>query len=509
MRILLLRRRALAALAAAALAAATARAQSTLITGAFVIDGSGAPGRITDVRIIDDRIADIGILRARPGERVVQAAGLVLAPGFIDTHSHADDGIFAHPDALADVSQGITTVIVGQDGGSIFPLGDFFRKLAKQPATVNVASFSGHGTIRERVMGKDYKRHATADEIAKMKQLLEDDMQVGALGLSSGLEYDPGIYSDSSELFDLTRGLDAEHGRYISHIRSEDFAFWQAIHELFAIGEHAKIPVQISHIKLAIRSNWGLADSLVGVMGTARLQGVNVTADIYPYTYWHSDLSVLIPSRKFTDRGDAAFALANVVPATGLRLTAYDPNPSYVGHTLAEIAAMRHEDDTTALMALEQQSDSMARAVGHGVDGILGESMIEKDIERLLQWPFADICTDGELDGAHPRGFGAFTRVLGVYVRERHVITLEEAVRKMSALAATNMGLVDRGRIAVGMYADLVLFDPTTVGDRATLQEPHAVSAGIVQTWVNGAVVYRAGVATSARPGRVLRRGAP
>ena len=477
MRILLLRRRALAALAAAALAAASARAQSTLITGAFVIDGSGAPGRITDVRIIDDRIADIGILRARPGERVVQAAGLVLAPGFIDTHSHADDGIFAHPDALADVSQGITTVIVGQDGGSMFPLGDFFRKLAKQPATVNAASFSGHGTIRERVMGKDYKRHATADEIAKMKQLLEDDMQVGALGLSSGLEYDPGSYSDSSELF--------------------------------AIGEHAKIPVQISHIKLAIRSNWGLADSLVGVMGTARLQGVNVTADIYPYTYWHSDLSVLIPSRKFTDRGDAAFALANVVPATGLRLTAYDPNPSYVGHTLAEIAAMRHEDDTTALMALEQQSDSMARAVGHGVDGILGESMIEKDIERLLQWPFADICTDGELDGAHPRGFGAFTRVLGVYVRERHVITLEEAVRKMSALAATNMGLVDRGRIAVGMYADLVLFDPTTVGDRATLQEPHAVSAGIVQTWVNGAVVYRAGAATSARPGRVLRRGAP
>ena len=479
---------------------------STLITGALVIDGSGAPGVLEDVRIVGDRIADVGILTPRRSDVVIRASGLVLAPGFIDTHSHADDGIFKHPDALADVSQGITTVIVGQDGGSEYPLADFFAKLMKEPPTVNVASYTGHGTLRDKVLGKDYRRHATSAEVAQMKDLLDTDMKAGSLGLSSGLEYDPGIYSDSTELFDLTRGLAAQHGRYISHIRSEDFAFWPAVHELFAIGQHAKIPVQISHIKLAIRSNWGLADSLVGVLGTARLQGIDVTADIYPYTYWHSDLSVLIPSRDFKDRSKAAFALANVVPSTGLTITYYEPNPSYVGKTLAEIARMRHQDDTTALMALEQMSDSMSRATGRGVDGILGESMIEQDIARLLQWPFSDICTDGELDGAHPRGFGAFTRVLGTYVRERHVIPLEEAVRKMTSLAATNVGLSDRGTLSVGMYADLVLFDPTTVADRATLADPHAVSAGIHATWVNGVLVYQDGAATASRPGRVLRR---
>ena len=501
-----LRRGALAATIVLASTAAYAQA-STLITGALVIDGTGTPGTIEDVRIIGDRIADVGILSQRQGETVLRANGLVLAPGFIDTHSHADDGIFDHPDALADVSQGITTVVVGQDGGSMYPLADFFAKLAKQPATVNVASYTGHGTLRERVLGKDYKRFATPAEVAQMTQLLDADMREGSLGLSSGLEYDPGIYSDSTELFGLTRGLGAQHGRYISHIRSEDYAFWQAIHELLAIGEHAKIPVQVSHIKLAIKANWGLADSLVGVLDAARARGIDVTADIYPYTYWHSDLSVLIPSRNFGDRSKAAFALANVVPATGLTLTEYGPNPAYVGHTLHEIAAMRHEDDTTALMALEQQSDSMSRAVGHGVDGILGESMIDQDIARLLQWPYSDICTDGELDGAHPRGFGAFTRVLGTYVRERHAIPLEEAVRKMTTLAASNVGIGDRGQVSVGMFADLVLFDPTTVADRATLQAPHAVSAGIRATWVNGVLVYRDGAATAARPGRVLRRG--
>ena len=491
-----------------ALASASAAGQSTLITGALVLDGTGRAGTITNVRIVGDRIADIGTLAARLGERVIRANGLVLAPGFIDTHSHADDAIFAHPDALADVSQGVTTVVVGQDGGSPFPLADFFTRLEKTPAAVNVASYVGHGTIRERVMGADYKRFSTPLEIDKMKQQMESEMRAGALGLSSGLEYDPGIYSDSLELFALTKPLEAARGRYISHIRSEDYAFWKAIDEIIAIGRHAYIPVQVSHIKLAMKGLWGQGDALVAKMDAARAAGVNMTADIYPYTYWHSGLSVLIPSRDFKDRSKAAFALAQVVPASGLIITQYDPNPSYVDKTLAEIAVMRHEDDTTALMALEQESDAASAKAGHGVDGIIGVSMDEQDIETLLRWPYSNICSDGELDGKHPRGFGAFTRVLGVYVRERHVLTLEEAVRKMTTLAADNVGITQRGRVSVGMYADLVLFDPTTVGDRATLAEPHALSSGVRATWVNGVLVYSDGKASGAVPGKVLRRAA-
>jgi N-acyl-D-amino-acid deacylase len=487
-------------------AAASAAAQSTLITGAKVLDGSGRPAAEVSVRIIGDRIADIGDLHQREGERVIRAVGFVLAPGFIDTHSHADDAILGHRDALADVSQGITTVVVGQDGGSVFPLGDFFSKLERTPAAVNIASYAGHGTIRERVMGADYKRRATPDEIDRMRKLLVDEMNAGALGLSSGLEYDPGIYSDSLELFALTKPLEGMRGRYISHVRSEDRAFWPALAEIIAIGRRSFIPVQVSHIKLGMRSLWGMGDTLVGRLDRARDNGVNITADIYPYTYWHSDLSVLFPSRDFTDRGAAAFALREVVPADGLILTQYDPDPSYVDKTLAQIALLRHEDDTTALMALEQASSAMARQVGHGVDAIIGTGMDERDIATLLRWPWSNICTDGELLGKHPRGFGAFTRVLGVYVRERGVLTLAEAVRKMTTLAAMNVGIPDRGRISPGMYADLVLFDASTVADRATLADPHAVSAGIRAVWVNGTLVYEDGKPTGAFPGRVVRR---
>ena len=499
--------RLVATLLAVALAAAPARAQSTLITGAMVLDGTGRPGVVADVRLIGDRIADVGALVPRQGETVVRAAGFVLAPGFIDTHTHADDGIFAHPDALADVSQGVTTVIGGQDGESPFPLADFFARLRKTPGAVNVAAYVGHGTIRERVMGADFRRVATPAEVQAMTKLVEQEMRAGALGLSSGLEYDPGIYSDSTELFALAKPLEGMRGRYISHIRREDFAFWKAIDEIIAIGRHDYIPVQVSHMKLAMKGLWGQGPELIRRLDSARAAGVNITADMYPYTYWHSGLSVLIPSRDFTDRSKAAFALANVVPADGLIITHYEPDPSYVDKTLAQIAAMRHEDDTTALMFLEQQADAAAKQAGHGVDGIIGVSMDERDVVTLLQWPWTNICSDGELDGKHPRGYGAFTRVLGRYVREQHVLTLEEAVRKMTTLAAANVGLRGRGRVSVGMYADLVLFDPATVLDRATLQDPHAVSAGIRMTWVNGVVVYDGTRATGARPGRVITRG--
>lgn len=485
-----------------------AAAKGTLIVNARVIDGTGSPARVTSVRIIGDRIADIGDLHQRQGETVVIGTGLVLAPGFIDTHSHADGGLFTHRDALADVSQGITTVVVGQDGDSPYPLADFFAHVGREPAAVNVAAYVGHGTVRDLVLGKDFKRVATPEEVLRMQQLVEQEMRAGALGLSTGLEYDPGIYSDPSEVLALAKTAGSVGGRYISHVRSEDREFWKALDELITIGRENHMPVQVSHIKLAMRASWGLGDSLIHVMERARDSGVQLTADVYPYAYWHSGMSVLFPKRDFDNRASAAFALDQVAPAEGILLANYGPHPEYDGKTLAEVAKQLQVDDTTALINLLHDSEAAAAKgdTAHEDNAIIATSMDERDITKLLAWQWSDFCTDGELDGSHPRGYGSFTRVLGRYVREQRIMPLEEAIRKATSLAAANVGIRDRGQITVGSYADLVLFDPETVIDRATPTEPHLTSTGIRRVWVNGAAVYDGEQATGALPGRVIKR---
>jgi N-acyl-D-amino-acid deacylase len=477
-----------------------------LIVNARILDGSGGPARSGSVRIRNDRIAEVGELRAVPGELVVDARGLALAPGFIDTHSHHDRGIFEMRDALAAVSQGITTIVVGQDGGSRSPLNEFFARLEREPPTVNVASYSGHGSLREQVMGEDFKRVATAQEIDRMRELLRADMEAGALGLSTGLEYDPGIYSAPQEVIELAKAASAFSGRYISHIRSEDRHFWRAIDEIITIGREARIPVQISHIKLAMRSLWGHADSLIRVLDRARVAGVDVTADIYPYTYWQSTLTVLFPERDFENRATAEFVLREISAPEGLLLARFDPDTNYVGKTVAQIAVARGTDPPTTLMALIRESLALEKATGNSAESVIGTSMDERDIERLLAWPFANVCSDGGLAGRHPRGFGAFTRVLGEYTRERRVLSLEETIRKMTSLSARNVGIVERGRISPGYFADLVLFDPHTVRDVATPEEPQARSIGIQSVWVNGELVYDGTASTARRPGRVIRR---
>jgi N-acyl-D-amino-acid deacylase len=479
-----------------------ALAQDVLITNAIVVDGTGAPARPADVRIVEGRIEAIGPPGTiNRGAQVVDAEGLTLAPGFIDTHSHHDRGIFDRRDALAAVSQGVTTIVVGQDGESALPLGAFFSRVDSQPAAVNVASYSGHGTLRRRVMGDDYRRAASESEVRRMADLLREEMAAGALGLSTGLEYDPSIYSTPGEVLALAKTAAAAGGRYISHIRSEDREFWPALDELLAIGRATGMPVQISHLKLAMRSLWGQGDKLVAMLASAREAGVAVTADVYPWTMWQSSLTVLYPKRNFTDRAETEFILREVASADDLRLGAFTPNPSYAGKTVAEIAALRAADAPATLMAL------IAESRGDDQDeNVVATGMDERDVVRLLRWPYASICSDGELDGAHPRGFGSFTRVLGRYVRDERVLTLEDAVRKMTALSAANVGITNRGTIRPGMAADLVLFDPGTVAERATVAEPHAVSVGIHTVWVNGEIVYANGRSTGAFPGRALRR---
>jgi N-acyl-D-amino-acid deacylase len=487
----------------ASAAAAVQQPPSTLIRNALVVDGSGTPGRRVDVRIDGSTIAEVGRLPTRPGEQVIDAGGFVLAPGFVDTHSHHLGGMLDRPDALGVVSQGVTTIVAGQDGSSAYPLVSTFDRLTSSPVAVNVASYVGHGTLRSEVMGKEYRRPATAAEIARMRELLRVEMAAGALGLSTGLEYDPGIYSKTEEIAALAREVAAVGGRYASHIRSEDRDFWPAVEEVVAIGRDAGIPVHISHLKLAMRSLWGQGDKLLGLLDRARAEGLELTADIYPYTYWHSDATVLFPKRNYDDRAEAALVLEEIVAPDDLLFGSFPPDPAYAGKTLAQIAALRGTDPPATLLTLIKETEAMQASAS-----IVATSMDERDVARLMQWRFTNLCSDGSLTGTHPRGFGSFPRVLGRYVRERRVLTLEEAIHKMTALAAASAGISDRGRIAPGQAADLVLFDPETVVDRATTSAPQTLSVGIRSVWVNGVPVFEEGAATGRRPGRVLRRTA-
>ena len=438
---------------------------------------------------------------AQAGDSVVDARGLVLAPGFIDSHSHHDRGLLTrHRDALGAVSQGITTIVVGQDGGSQFPLRQFFDRIDTTRVAVNVASYVGHGTLRRRVMGDDFKRPATRAEIGAMRDMLVSEMRAGALGLSTGLEYDPGIYSSRDEVLTLAKAIAPLGGRYISHIRSEDRDFWQALDELLVIGRDAKIPVQVSHMKLAMRALWGQGDRLIATLDSARRAGINVTADVYPWTMWQSTLTVLYPKRNFDDRAETDFILSQVAAPEDLVLGAWELDPSYVGKDVGQIARLRGTDPATTLMALIAESNAR-----NSDESVIARGMDDRDIDRLYRWPFTSVSSDGELEGRHPRGFGSFPRVLGRYVRERNVLSLEDAVRRMTSLPAAGLGL-PRGTLEPGAVADLVLFDPATVVDNATMTAPRALSSGIKTVWVGGRMVFVNGKTTGATPGVVLRR---
>jgi N-acyl-D-amino-acid deacylase len=432
----------------------------------------------------------------------VDAKGLALAPGFIDVHSHHDYGLFEMRDAAPVLSQGVTTIIAGMDGSEVYPIPEIFERMEKTPPAINVAAYVGHGIIRRSVMGKDgFRRHATPEEVEKMRQLVEAGMRLGALGLSTGLEYDPGIYSAPEEIIELAKVAKRYGGRYISHVRSEDRYFWAAIDEIVNIGREAKIPVQVTHMKLSMKEWWGESARLLGVLNAARAEGIEVTADMYPYDAWHSDLTVLFPKRDFTNRESAQFALDHVSSAEDILISDFSPEPALVGQTLAAVAKARGTDPAQTLMDLIAQSSGP-----NDEQSIIGRSMKDPDVDALIAWPYTAICSDGSLKSLHPRGRGTFPKVLRVYVREKKLLSLEEAVRKMTSLAASNVGIADRGVIRPGAFADLVLFDPATVTDRSTWQEPLALSTGIERVWVNGVAVWAGGKSTGATPGRGIRR---
>ncbi len=477
---------------------------SLLIADVQIVDGSGSPPVVGSVRVRDGLIVEIGELSQNDGEDLFHGRGLALAPGFIDTHSHADADIFSQPEALAAISQGITTVVVGQDGRSPYPLADFVSRLGENGSTVNFAAYVGHNTLRGEVMGTDFARTAKAPEIETMTALLRAEMAAGAMGLATGLEYEPGMHSGTDEVLALAQAAADLGGRYISHIRSEDRAVNAAIDEAINIGRVTGMPVQISHIKLAMKSLWGSAPEVLQKLDAARDAGVTITADVYPYEYWQSTMMVLLPERDATDRDAVDFALAELAPPDGIWMTRFDPEPDYVGMKLSEIASLRETDASSAFMQLAQEAQAMAQTTGERTEAIIGTSMSSDDLRSLLAWEHSNICTDGGLIDLHPRATGSFTRVLGRYVREENLLSLAEAVRKMSGLSADHMGFGDRGYIRIGQAADLVLFDPDTVIDRATPEEPTLLSEGIAAVWVGGELVFANQQATAARPGQFL-----
>jgi len=484
---------------------------SMVIKNATIIDGTGAPGFRGDVQIRDNKIVAVGAIETTDNDTIIDASGLVLAPGFIDTHSHHDVGLDKAPEAIAAISQGITTIVVGNDGSSQHTTAELKQMLADHPPTLNVATYTGHGTIRAQVMGGDYKREATADEVAEMEVLLADDLRQGSLGLSTGLEYDPGIYSNTQEVISLAKVSAAAGGRYISHMRSEDRDFHNALEELIQIGREADIPVQVSHFKLAAVDLWGQAPQVIERLQQARAEGIDVTADIYPYTYWQSTLTVLLPERDFNDLDAARYALENLAPAEGLTLVNYMPDPSLAGKTVAEIAVERGTSNEETYLQLirdayEGITEGELASLEDPPEMVMGESMAEEDIAVLLAWEHSNICSDGYGEG-HPRGHGAFPRAIRQYVREQQILSIEEMIRKMTSLAAAHVGISDRGLVKEGYIADLVLFDPQTITDRATIKNPKQLSEGITGVWVNGERVWNDRNVTSERPGLLVKRG--
>ncbi|HPH19632.1 MAG TPA: serine hydrolase [Haliscomenobacter sp.] len=474
---------------------------SLLIRNVQIIDGTGSTARLGAVRVLNNRIRDLGTqLSPLPGEKVVDGLGKVLAPGFIDTHSHHAGTMDERPEMLAVVSQGVTTIVSGQDGESE-PMDSLAARIKRRPIAVNLASYAGHSTLRLRAMGlSSFRRPATVAEVDKMKVLLDAELKAGALGLCSGLEYEEGFYSNRDEVITLAKVAAAAGGRYMSHIRSEDIHLDDALDEIIQIGREAQLPVQISHFKIALKGKWGQAPQLLARLQAARTEGIDITADVYPYEHWQSTLRVLFPKKDFDNLASAEFAVTQLVDPTRSIVSRFGAQPAYAGKTLSAIAQMRGEPVAKTLMYLVAEAERTGET-----ESIIGASMADKDVIDLLKWPHTNVCSDGT-HRSHPRGHGAFTRVLARYVREKKALSLEEAIHKMTGLSAEHLGLQNRGLIAPGYYADLVLFDPKTVQDNATFQHPTLLSTGIEQVWVNGKAVFVKGKSTKEFPGVLLKR---
>lgn len=535
--------------------AASAPQYDLLIRNGRVVDGTGRAGYVADVAIKGDRIARIGKLGRARARRVIEARGLVVAPGFIDMLGQSEINLLIDPRAMSKVMQGVTTEVTGE-GSTIAPmneklvaedadyyrrfnltvdwhrLSEYFSRLEKQGTGVNLATFVGATQVRAYVIGFD-DRPPTSDELIAMRRYVADAMEDGALGLSTSLQYVPARFASTSEIVEMAMVAKRYGGIYATHQRSEANAIDASLEEVFEIGRRARTPVEIWHLKTAYKKNWGRMPEVLKRIEAARARGQDVTADVYPYTAASTSLSACLPpwaleggtarmlerlsdpkTRErlkrdiMSDAKDWENIFLGSGGASGVLISSV-VNPSLEnlqGKRVAEIAAEQKKDDLDALFDLI--------LADHGETDAIYFMMSEDDLRAALRAPFVSICTDsaaratdGPLskDKGHPRGWGSYPRILSRYVRDEKLLTLEEAVRKMTMMPATRVGLKDRGVLRAGAFADITIFDPVTVRDRSTFENPNQYPEGIPFVITNGQLSVDNGQRTSALAGRVLR----
>ena len=525
-----------------------------IIRNGTIYDGSGAPGYLGDVAIADDRIVELGVVDAAPGTPEIDATGLAVAPEFINMLSWATDSLIEDGRSLGDIRQGVTLEIFGEgtSGGPLNPrmkiqqqenqgdiqydiewttLGEYLDFLVDRGIAPNVGSFAGATTVRVHELGYD-DRPPTPDELDRMRQLVRSAMQEGALGVGSSLIYAPAFYASTEELIALATVAGEYGGMYISHLRSEGNRLLEAIDELVTIAREANVSAEIYHLKAAGQSNWSKLDAAIRRIEAARDDGLAITADMYTYTAGSTGLDAAMPPWA-QEGGYDAWARRLRDPDTRSRVKAEMTHPTddwenlllaagaegtllvgfkntdlrrFTGRTLAEVATERGTSAADTAIDLVIEDGSRVQVVYF--------LMSEQNIERQIALPWVSFVSDAQSMAAegvfvktstHPRAYGNFARLLGRYVRDAQVIPLEEAVRKLTSLPAGNLKLVDRGCLEPGYFADIVVFDPATIGDTATYDEPHRYATGVVHVWVNGTQVLAGGEPTGAAAGRVVR----
>ncbi len=526
-----------------------------LIRNGRIVDGTGNPWFHGDVAVRGDRIVGVGRILKAAAKREIDAKGLVVAPGFIDMHSHSDFVLFEDGDAQSKIRQGVTTDVLGE-GGSAGPflnqlsprsvtikgesvalrtMGDYFDAIDRAGVSINVASYVGLGQVWECVMGRSHRR-PTADEFAEMKKLIAQAMQDGAFGLSSMLMMPPGSLATTDDVVELCRVVREHGGLYSSHIRNEGLGVFDSVKEAIAIGERAGVPVDIIHLKIADQKYWNRMSEVVALIEEARQRGVNVQANVYPYTRGNNDLASIVPPwaheggpQKLIERLKDPMERAKIKRDADREIDGWynhyiavgrdwsrmlvSANNRYRGLTMDRVIAQRSEGRDPKPDPLDVLFDILIEE--RGSVGTVYAHHTEEDMNLSLKQPWCSVGSDGSAfattgplrrGNPHPRNFGTFPRVLGVYVRELKLLTLEEAVRKMTSLNAAKLGLKDRGRLQAGAFADITIFDPERVLDNATYTEPFQDNVGIEYVIVNGQVVLDHDRHTGARPGRALRR---
>ncbi|WP_371195631.1 amidohydrolase family protein [Glaciecola sp. SC05] len=495
-----------------------------LIRNAMLVDGTGNEPYRGDLAITGDTIAAMGNLGNATALRVIQADGKALSPGFIDLHSHAENDVLKRPDAKNNILQGVTTILAGNCGGSPVDIGDYFERLAANPTSLNVALLLGHNSVRQAVMQRE-NRHATAAEIEAMERLVAQAMGDGAFGLSSGLIYIPGSFAPPAELEALANVAHSYEGFYASHIRSEGSDVLNALQEAIDVGAQVGLPVHISHHKTAGPSAWGLSKDTLALIDMHRAKGIDISLDQYPYTASNTNLGVLMPpwslaggQQAFLERMQQSASRSKILEDVKriideqragsefwrIQISSYPHDPSLVGKNFEKVLKQRNiavNLHNAAELAIEIQVNGGGRGIYH--------TMQDEDVERIMRHPHTSIASDGagvewQKGSPHPRNYGTYPRTLALYVRDKGLLSLPEAVKKMTSMPANRMGLIDRGLLKEGYKADVLMWDPSTIADNSTFADPHQYSTGIDYVIVNGVVVVEDGEMTDARPGLAL-----